>query len=216
MSNPISGNSQGINPGSATLYKKNWISGFRRLQVALAWWGLLILVAGWLHNTYAGSWGSALILLMWLIVAGLGVVGNYILTPAFLSSGVLFIWVAAIALGFVISWLVLYPIDDGEYWPVLSVSWHLVFALGYLVNGYFSDKRLWWLAGWELLMSLLMAYVGLNPPPDLTLPLPNGGNPLMIGKFIFFYNQGVLLGLTSGIPLLIAALPFWKEKYSRG
>lgn len=208
MSNPISGSPQSVSP--TALYKKSWLSGFHRLQLSMAAWGVLLLVGGWLHNTNSQPWGPGLTLVMWLIIGGLGFAVNYWLTPAFLSSGVIFMWATVIVVGFVISWVVRFPLNDQQFWPSLSAVWHLVFASGYLINGYFSDKRLWWLAGWEVLMAILMAYVGLNPPP------PAGNTPLMLGQFTFYSNQGLLLGLTSGIPLLIAALPIWKEKFSRG
>ena len=83
MSNPVSGNSQTIT-AETTGYKKAWASGFRRLQLALAWWGVLILVGGWLHSTYSLAWGKPLTLTMWLVITGLGFVGNYLLAPAFI------------------------------------------------------------------------------------------------------------------------------------
>jgi hypothetical protein len=83
------------------------------------------------------------------------------------------------------------------------------------LNGYFSDRRLWWLSAWEFFMALVMVYVAYNPSSPSN-PLSIGANPLRIGDFSFYSNQGLLLGLTSGIPLIIAALPFWRERYSRG
>ena len=208
MSNPVSGNYQNQPAGNVILYKKTWASGFRRLQLALAWWGVLLLVGGWLHNTYSTALGQPLTLSMWLVITVLGFTGNYLLAPAISSSGAGFMWGIALLLGFAATLVVFYPLKNGP-WPALSVTWHLAFALGYLQNGYFSDRRLWWLAGWEILMALLMVYVATNPPST-------SANPLKIGNFLFYSNQGLLLGLTSGIPLLIAALPFWRETYSRG
>jgi hypothetical protein len=125
-----------------------------------------------------------------------------------------FIWGFVILLGFIITLIVFYPLGNGP-WPALSVTWHLAFALGYFLNGYFSDRRLWWLSAWELFMALVMIYVAYNPSSPSN-PLSVGANPLRIGDFSFYSNQGLLLGLTSGIPLIIAALPFWRERYSRG
>jgi hypothetical protein len=215
MSNQVSGSSQGIVADSAIENKRNWASGFRRLQIALAWWGTLILLGGWLHNSFSLAWGNVLMLLMWLGITALGFAGNYLLASAFVNSGVAFMWGGVITLGFLVTLLVLYPLG-GKPWPALSVTWHLAFALGYLLNGYFSDRRLWRLSAWELLMALLMLYVAYNPSPDPTNPLSSGAHPIFLGSFNFYYNQGLLLGLTTGIPLLIAALPFWRENYSRG
>jgi hypothetical protein len=215
MSNLITSNSQGVKPVVIPPYKKGRLNGFRRLQLALAWWGLLLVIAGWLHNTYNSAWSFELVLTMWLGVTGLGLAGNYLLAPRFLNSGMLFMWSAVIAIGFLITLIVHYPLD-GTFWPLLSITWHAVLALGYLLNGYFSDRRLWWLAGWELFMALVMIYVGLNPPSNPAKSLSTGGTPLQIGGFVFYGNQGLLLGLASGIPLIIAALPIWKERYSRG
>lgn len=214
MSNSVSGNSQNYQVSNVLEYKKTWASGFRRLQLALGWWGLLILVGGWLHNGNSSAWGQIPTLLFWLLITLLGFVGNYILAPALISSGVGFMWGIVILLGFLATLIVFYPLASGP-WPALSVTWHLAFALGYLLNGYFSDRRLWWLAGWEILMALVMAYVGLNPPAGANNSPILGTNPLKLGDFVFYSNQGLLLGLTSGIPLIIAALPFWRESYTR-
>ncbi len=215
MRNSVPGNPQGIAANSVIGYKRNWASGFRRLQIALTWWGVLIVAGGWLHNSFSSGWSNVVMLLMWLGITALGFAGTCLLAPAFINSGVIFMWGVVIALGFLVTLLVLYPLKGGP-WPALSVSWHLAFALGYLLNGYFSDRRLWWLAAWEMLMALLMLYVAYNPPPDPTNPLSSGAHPIFLGSFNFYYNQGLLLGLTSGIPLLIAALPFWRENYNRG
>lgn len=207
-SNPVHGNFQQIPLSDTPDYKRTWASGFRRLQLALAWWGILLLAGGWMHNSFSSAWGKPLTILMWLVITALGFGGNFLLARGFLNSGVPFMWGMVIVLGFVITLIVFYPLNNGP-WPALSVTWHLVFALGYLLNGYFSDRRLWWLCAWEILAALVMLYVALNPPST-------SGNPLKTGSFVFYSNQGLLLGLMSGIPLLIAALPFWRETYSRG
>jgi len=215
MSNPVSGNSQNIPASNLFSYKRTLASGFRRLQMALGWWGVLLLVGGWLHNTYSSAWGQPLTLVLWLSITILGFGGNFLLAPALVSSGMGFLWGSVILLGLVITLIVFYPLGNGP-WPALSVTWHLVFALGYSLNGYFSDRRLWRLSAWEVFMALVMVYVAYNPPPNPNNPLSSGANPLRIGDFTFYSNQGLLLGLTSGIPLIIAALPFWHERYSRG
>lgn len=214
MSNQVTGN-PAIATNPAVEYKRNWASGFRRLQLALGGWGVLLMAAGWLHENYGTPWGTILTLVMWLVITAVGYLGTYLLAPAFVNSGVAFMWGAPIVLGFFVTWLVIYPFDGGP-WPALSVVWHLAFALGYFLNGYFSDRRLWWLTGWEALMALLMVYVAYNPSPDPSNPLSIGAHPIILGSFDFYSSEGLLLGLTSGIPLLIAALPFWKETYCRG
>ena len=165
MSNSVSGNTGGI--AASSTYKRAWASGFRRLQLSLAWWGVLLIIGGYLIATYSTPWGKTLMLLMWLIITILGFAGNYILAPAVINSGIAFVWGICILLGFLITLIVLYALNAVPY-PALSVTWHLAFALGYLLNGYFSDRRLWWLAVWEILMSLLMTYSAYNPPPNPT------------------------------------------------
>jgi hypothetical protein len=171
------------------------ISSFRRIQLAFGWWGILILVGGWLHNTYATAWGTPAILWIWVGLMALGLLGNYLLTPEVLSSGMLFIWIITVIVAFFLTWLIIYPLATaGKDW--ISFLWHAAFAIAYAVNGYYMDRRIWWLAGWEVLAGLFILLVRLNiiVAPDVAK------------------NQGIALALSTGIPLLIAALPVWKER----
>lgn len=193
----ISVNKRNNKGGSGnSFYSKLYrISSFRRIQLAFGWWGILMLVGGWLHNTYATPWGTPALLWMWAGLMASGLIGNYLLTPEVLNSGMLFIWILMVAIAFFLTWLIIYPLaTTGKDW--ISFLWHVAFAVGYTVNGYYMDRRIWWLAGWEILAGLFILLVRLNVivAPDVAK------------------NQGIALALTTGIPLLIAALPIWKER----
>lgn len=221
--------------------KQNWASSFRRTQWMLGLWGLIMIVGGILHNNFASSraWGVGVMLLVWLGLVVAGVVGTYLLTPEMMPSGMLFLWVGVMVLAFGLTLVLVYPLSSTGV-PV-SVVWHLAFALGYLGTGYYMDRRLWWLAGWEVLVALVMIGLGLANNPATTTPAPTPGGPttpaapdsdytyniltinarlvlmqvVEIAGFQPLRNQGLLLGLTSGIPMLLAALPFWEERYGR-
>jgi|GEM_PF-2181298 len=172
------------------------LSGFRRIQLTLALWGAIILLGGWLHNSYAKSWGSIAILLVWGGLALVGIIGSWLFSPAMVNSSSLFIWAALVGIGFLATWLIIFPLNMAGI-QAISTIWHASFALGYLVTGYFMDRRLWLLALWELVWAVFMFALVM-----LTLfTIPDLSN-----------NLGLTLGLSSGIPLLIAALPIWKEQ----
>ena len=192
----------------AGMVKRSWAASFRRIQMALAVWGILILVVGWLHNTYAGQWGFNAMLLIWLglSVVGLGV--TYGLAPEFLSAGMLFWWLLLLGLAFIGNLLTVYVFTpNGSLYN--SSLWHFILAVGYFVVGYFMDRRWWWLSGWEVVVAVMMAW----------LLLDNTGRTattaLQINGFVLTKNLGLLFGLTAGLPLLIAALPVWKETYGK-
>lgn len=169
-------------------------SSFRRIQLALAWWGLLLVGGGWLHQQIHHN--STVIWLVWVGVALLGLIGIYLLQPAVVNSGMLFIWAGLVSGGLLVSAVILFPLAGAGY-DYLSPLWHLAFCGGYLITGYFMDRRLWLLAGWEALLTilLLLTATGLVLEPD-----------------IVDHNTALAFGLSSGLPLLLAALPTWKEK----
>lgn len=172
-----------------------WASGFRRTQLALGWWGALLLAGGWLHNSNARAWGSAAMLLVWVGIMLAGLVGAYLIARDMLASGMLFIWIIGLTLAFLLTWLILFPLNRNGA-QLISSIWHLAFAVGYALNGYYMDRRLFWLAGWEALLAIFMLLVNFQ-----VISWPDLSN-----------NQGLAFGLGSGVPLLIAALPIWKER----
>jgi hypothetical protein len=183
-----------------TILRKSWINldTFHRTQLSMLVWGLLLISGGYLHNNFASSkaWGAPTILCVWAGLALLGLAVNYLLAPGFLSSGSIFVWVSLILVGLLSTWLILFPFNmEGKLY--ISSIWHLAFAVGYFVTGYFSDRRLLFLTLWEIAWAAIMY---LMQVPKI----------LVISDII--NNQGYALGLASGIPLLIAALPFWKER----
>jgi hypothetical protein len=178
--------------------RQSAISSFRRIQLTFALWGVILIAGGWLHNNYGSSkaWGTPAILLVWAGLSLIGILGSWRLSPAILSSSSLFIWTALIAVGFLATWLIIFPFNM-EWRPSTSAIWHACFATGYLITGYFMDRRLWLLALWELALVVFMytlVVLGLFSIPNISS------------------NLGLTLGLASGIPLLIAALPVWKER----
>ncbi len=65
------------------------------------------------------------------------------------------------------------------------------------------DRRWWWLAGWEFIAGLLMLVAGMDWATQNSLLSEIKG------------HQALVLGLSSGCPLLLAALPLRKERYAR-
>lgn len=177
----------------------NWASSFRRIQLVFGWWGLIVVLGGWLvdTNVSARTWDISAVLWFWFGLNALGFIGSYLIAREFLASGMLFIWAVIIGLAFLLTWIIIFSLKIEQYYEKLPIVWHLAFALAYLVNGYYMDRRLWWLAGWEALWGLFAALLALK---ILTLAaITSHGN--------------LVLGLSSGIPLLLAVLPIWKERY---
>ncbi len=178
--------------------RQSVISSFRRTQLTFALWGVILVAGGWLHNNYgsAKAWGTPTILLVWAGLTIIGIIGTWWLAPAMLSSSSLFNWTALIAVGFLSTWLILFPFNM-EWRTSISAIWHACFAVGYLLTGYLMDRRLFLIAFWEIGLAVFMYMLVV-----LSLfTIPNISS-----------NLGLTLGLTSGIPLLIAALPVWKER----
>jgi hypothetical protein len=172
------------------------LNSFRRVQVTVGVWGVILIVGGWLHGTFAGSWGVGLMLLIWLGLTVIGLLGSWLAAPEMLPSGMLFLWTAACIVPLAITWLIFFPLDRNGV-QLVAPLWHLFFALGYYITGWFMDRRLWWLAGWEtflVVISLLISY-------------------RMVELSGIRLSGGLTFGLTSGIPLLLAALPIWREQY---
>ncbi len=210
---------------------RSWASSFRRTQLMLGWWGIVLIVGGILHNNYASpkAWGMGAILWVWFGLTVLGLVGTYFLNSASLSSGMLWVWAVVLTLGMLITLLLIYPLNNGGK-PIVAVAWHAFFLLGYLLTGYYMDRRLWLLAGWELailLVTLLLSGSPATTPIVTPAPKDDDGysyHMLILNARIFAdqvlgidlsKNLGLNLGVSSGVPLLIAALPFWKERYGK-
>jgi hypothetical protein len=135
-------------------------------------------------------------LAVWIALNVVGFLVTYWLQPAMLRAGILFVWLVLTFSGLFLTWLIAFPLNSNGR-SFVSAIWHLVFAVGYWLTGYYMDRRLWWLAVWESLVAVLMLiFVGItSSAPDF---IAN--------------NLGLTLGLSSGIPLLIAALPIWKRR----
>ncbi len=234
----ISTDSSGLddNPKVSNLGKApRWASSFHRTQLAMGWWGILLIAGGILHNAFSGAkaLGVGGMLLVWVGLTVLGLVGNYLLNNNVISSGMATTWSGLVVLGFISTLVLVYGFNVTGA-PV-SVVWHTVFALGYLVTGYYMDKRWWALAVWELLVAVLTLVFGVilvetNPPETPKTPTVNDYDDYNVYGLLAIDARvlavqflgidlsktvGLTLGLTSGIPLLISALPFWKEPYAK-
>ncbi len=97
---------------SKIMLQSSGVSSFRRTQLALALWGVLLIGGGWLHNHfgYSRAWDTATVMWMWLGVTGLGLAGSYLLNRDFLNSGMLWLWGIALLLAFAITWLFTFPL----------------------------------------------------------------------------------------------------------
>jgi hypothetical protein len=171
------------------------LSGFRRIQLVCGLWGLILIVGGILH-TNLNSWGSLGLLAIWSGLTIGGLVGSWLIAPEILPSGMLFFWAVVSFLPLLITGLILFPLNQNGAQLIIPL-WHLAFAVGYLTTGYFMDRRLWWLAGWEIIVLIFSVLF----------------NYRMIELGEVRISIGITFGLTSGIPLLIAALPVWGEQY---
>lgn len=211
---------------------KSGLSSFRRMQLMLAWWGIVILAPGILHNSYVRTWDSGLQFAFWAVVTLVGVIGSLWIAPSSLDSGMFVAWAAVCVVGLIFTALLIFPLDimprnDSRIW--LSVIWHVVLAVGYGLTAYYMDKRWWFLVGWELLVGAATLLVLAEPLPAFDREQPEPNNPYnysygMLNPDLFLLqiqttasgfrrNLGLIFGLTSGLPLLLAALPFWKDTY---
>ena len=174
------------------------LNAFRRIQLALGVWGVILIGGGWLHNNYSApkAWGLPILLVIWLGLTLVGTVALYWLQPTVLRSGLLFVWAGLALLGLFLTWLIVYPFNNVGR-EFVSALWHALFALGYIISAYYMDRRLWWLAGWEVLVGLFIL-VGV-------------GFGVLSDDSQIYKNLGLTFGLSSGLPLLIAALPVWKR-----
>jgi hypothetical protein len=158
----------------------------------LAAWGLIVLVAGALSQYFNLSadfllwlWGGATLLgviaQVWSLVRGVG-----------LNLG---IWLGVIALGWLFTFYVT-KFDNGAHadlYPDLPGVWLILLGIGYIASTFQLDKRFAIIAALHLVMGGLLE---LSARRVITVDFLDA-------------NGALLLGLTGGLPLLIAALPFW-------
>lgn len=212
------------------------LNSFRRMQLGLAWWGILLIGAGILHNTYSRDWSRLVTYGMWFAMLLLGLLGTYLLNSEILASGMLLAWGGLSLFGLLCTVILMIPFNlsnqpDGRVW--ISLFWHLLLAAGYALTARYMDKRWWFLVAWEVLagLSLLFLLGGAASLPNPNPNVPENPNPynysygminfdllwvqVQNNDFDLKRNLGLLFGLSSGLPLLLAALPFWKNSYDR-
>jgi hypothetical protein len=206
------------------------LSSFRRIQLVLGWWGVLLIVGGFLHSPVGRSFTNYGMLVMWLGLTIIGVIGSQIITSEILDSGMHFVWVGFVG-GALLITLIFMLVGwqgnlTGRIW--LFVSWQVVVAAGYALTAVYMDKRFWLLAAWAIAVAIFLlvlpdaATVTTPTTPTITpTPAPNDGYNYSYGMITLLQaqasgfdikrNLGLFYGLANGIPLIIAALPFWKE-----
>src|SRR5438045_3588997 len=135
------------------LKARSWFTSFRRTQLAFGWWGIILITAGLLHNNYSKIWGITAILWIWAGLTILGLVGSYLLNRYFLNSGMLVAWAGLLIIGFALTLWLIYGLNlPGQL--IISITWHAILMIGYLVTGLYLDRRVWILASWEALVIL--------------------------------------------------------------
>jgi hypothetical protein len=176
-----------------------WFTSFRRIQLAFGVWGILMIIGGLLQSNYSKTWGIATILWIWAGLTVLGLIFTYLLDHYFLNSGMLVSWATLMILGLALTfWLVLGFNLSGQL--IMPIIWYAILLVGYFVTGLYLDRRVWILAGWEALVIIMTLLLTSTSTQILGIDLSK--------------NLSLNFGLSSGIPLLIAALPFWKERYA--
>lgn len=176
-----------------------WFTSFRRIQLAFGCWGILMITGGLLQSNYSKIWGIAAILWIWAGLTVLGLVFTYLLDHYFLNSGMLISWGVLMIIGFVLTfWLVLGFNLSGQL--IMPIIWYAILMVGYFVTGLYLDRRVWILAAWEALVIVVTLLLTSTSTQILGIDLSK--------------NLSLNFGLSTGIPLLIAALPFWKERYA--
>lgn len=190
--------SQGLN--SPQLPKVgSWFTSFRRTQLAFGLWGIILIAGGLLQSNYSKAWGLTTILWVWAGLTVLGLAGTYLLNRYFLNSGMLVAWLGLMIIGFALTLWLVYGLNlSGQL--IIVVMWHAVLIVGYFVTGLYLDRRVWLLAGWEALVILVTLLLTSTSTQIFGIDLSKG----------LSFN----FGLSTGVPLLIAALPFWKERYA--
>jgi hypothetical protein len=158
----------------------------------LAAWGLVVLIAGALSQYFNLSadfllwlWGGATLLgitaQIGALVRGVG-----------LNLG---IWLGVIGAGWLFTFYVT-KMDNGAHadlYPDLPGVWLILLGVGYLASAFQLDKRF-----------LIIAAIHLVAGGLLEL----SARRILAVDFLDA-NGALLLGLVGGLPLLVAALPFW-------
>lgn len=190
--NITSGNVVNANKGQARF--------FRRTQFVLVLWGVLLVAGGFLHNSNGKSWGATTLFFMWLGLALFGLFVTYLVQPLLLNSGMLSLWSGIIVIGLLITWAAIFPFNiyshssyGGSY---IATLWHSLFMLGYIIIGYYMDRRFWFLALWEALVAVVMLLISLD----------------VLDMDFLSSNSGLTFGLSAAIGLFVAALPIWKQR----
>lgn len=158
----------------------------------LAAWGLVILVAGALSQYFNLSadfllwlWGGATVL---GLVAQIGA----LVRGVGLNLGV---WIAVLAAGWLFTFYVT-KFDNGAHadlYPDLPGVWLILLGIGYIASAFQLDKRFFILAALHLVAGGLLELSARR----------------IVAVDFLDANGALLLGLVGGLPLLIAALPFW-------
>jgi hypothetical protein len=165
---------------------------FSKASFLMGAWGLLLVLGGIINQW----WGLNIDNTLWLW-AGVTILG-IIAQVAGLMKGLglnLTAWLGAIVLGWAFTFYAVKG-SQPELYGDLPGVWLILLGLGYVATAFQVDKRFFIIAAIQILFGILM---------ELSY------RQILAIDFVDRHSI-VLFGLVSGLPLIIAALPFWYAK----
>jgi hypothetical protein len=166
-----------------------------KVSFLLASWGLLILLGGVINQWFNLS--ADFTLLLWVGITILGIAAQLISMVRGLGLN-LAVWIVLIIVGWLFTYYVV-KFDGGSHIDLfgdLAGVWLILLGLGYVATAFQVDKRFLIVAALHLVVGALMEL--------------SSRQVASIG-FLDTYSA-LLFGLVGGIPLMVAALPFWVKE----
>ncbi len=163
-----------------------------KVSFMLAGWGLVILLGGIVNQWFNLS--ADFTLWLWAGVTILGLAAQLISMVRGLELN-LGIWVVLIVAGWLFTFYVI-KIDGGAHIDLfgdLAGVWLILLGLGYIATAFQVDKRFFIVAGLHLAVGGLLELSSRR----------------VISIEIFDSFSAFIFGLVGGLPLIVAALPFW-------
>jgi hypothetical protein len=166
-----------------------------KVTILLGSWGLLIFLGGVINQWFNLS--ADFTLLLWVGITILGIAAQLITMVKGLGFN-LGIWVALMVAGWLFTYYVV-KFDNGAHIDLfgdMAGVWLILLGIGYIATAFQVDKRFLIVAGVHLLVGALLE---LSSRRVVSIEFLDSYSPL-------------IFGLVGGIPLMVAALPFWLEK----
>ncbi|HEX2914422.1 MAG TPA: hypothetical protein VH186_26720 [Chloroflexia bacterium] len=163
-----------------------------KASFTLAGWGLLLLLAGCINQWFELK--TDFVLLLWVGVTVLGVLAQL----AGMANGLglnLLAWLFVIAAGWVFTYYVT-KFENGvhaDLYGDLAGVWLILLGIGYVACIFQLDRRFALIAALHFVAGALLE---LSARGIVSL------------EFLDSYSS-LVFGLVAGVPLLVAALPFW-------